>query len=62
MLGTHRGTVEAEGGQCRDGELTWTDGCVVAETVLTQWSGALGAVGGGDAEAGAALPALSTGD
>lgn len=46
----------------RNQALTGAYGCVVAGPVLTQGSGALGGEGGSSTEAGAALPALSTGD
>lgn len=46
----------------RNQALTGADGCVVAGTVLTQGSGALGGEGGSSTNAGTALPALSTGD
>ena len=42
--------------------LTGADGSVVAGAVLPESPGALGAVGGGDTEACAALPALPAGD
>jgi len=42
--------------------LTGADGCVVAGSVLSQGSGALGGEGGRSTDTGAALPALSTGD
>lgn len=46
----------------RNQALTGADDCVVAGPVLTQWSRALSGEGGSGADAGAALPALSTGD
>lgn len=42
------------------GGLTWTNGRVVARSLLSQWPTTLGAVGGGDTETSATLPALPT--
>lgn len=42
--------------------LTGAHSCVVAGSVLTQGSGALGGEGGGGTQAGTALPALAAAD